>query len=223
MDRETRKKMFDEVDLYPVTCERLSAGRSDLDVLDGVIRGGARIIQLREKDYGKGALYRLALAFREITAKAGVLLIINDHVDIALAAEADGVHVGREDLPVAAARRIAPGLIIGASSHSLEEALEAERAGADYVNIGPIFPTQTKAGVTRVLGPGAIAGIAPHLGIPFTVMGGISGANIDQVVAAGARRVAVVTAITQAGDIAGAVASLRERIGKGSGSGPSRG
>ena len=215
MNKEIRRRLFAEVDLYPVTCERLSAGRSDIEVLDGVIRGGARIIQLREKDYGKGALYRLALAFREITAKAGVLLIINDHVDIALAAEADGVHVGREDLPVAAARRIAPELLIGASSHSLREALEAERQGADYVNIGPIFPTQTKAGVTRVLGPGAIAGIAPQLAVPFTVMGGINGANIDRVGAAGARRVAVVTAITQAGDIAGAVASLRERIRKG--------
>lgn len=215
MNRETRKRMFAEVDLYPVTCERLSAGRSDLEVLDAVIRGGAKIIQLREKDCGKGDLYRLALKFREITAAAGVLLIINDHVDIALAAEADGVHVGRADLPVAAARRIAPEMLIGASSHSLEEALEAQREGADYINIGPIFPTRTKEGLTRFLGPEAIAAIAPHLKTPFTVMGGINASNIGHVVAAGARRVAVVTAITQAGDMAGAVALLRGKIRKG--------
>lgn len=214
MDRETRRRMFDRVDLYPVTCERLSAGRSDLEVLEAVIRGGGRIIQLREKDRPAGDLYRLALKFREITAQAGVLLIINDHVDIALAVEADGVHLGREDLPVAAARRLAPELIIGASSHSLEEALEAQREGADYINIGPIFPTRTKE-VAHFLGPGAIPAIAPHLEVPYTVMGGINGANISQVITAGARRVAVVTAITQAEDMTGAVASLRERIQKG--------
>lgn len=214
MDRETRKRMFEEVDLYPVTCERLSAGRSDLEVLEAVIGGGARIIQLREKDYGKRDLYRLALKFREVTTKAGVLLIINDHVDIALAAGADGVHVGQGDLPVAAARRIAPELLIGASSHSLEEAIEAQGAGADYINIGPIFPTRTKEGLPRFLGPEAITTIAPHLDAPFTVMGGINASNIGRVVAAGAHRVAVVTAITQAGDMAGAVASLREQIRK---------
>ena len=215
MDKETRRRMFDEVDIYPVTCERLSAGRSDLEVLDAVIRGGGRIIQLREKDRAGGEIYRLALKFREITLQAGILLIINDHVDIALAVEADGVHLGREDLPVAVARRLASELLIGASSHSLEEALEAQREGADYVNIGPIFPTRTKEVGTRILGPEAIAGIAPHLSIPYTVMGGINGANIDQVITAGARRVAVVTAITQAEDMAGAVAFLRERITKG--------
>jgi thiamine-phosphate pyrophosphorylase len=214
MDKETRRRMFDQVDLYPVTCERLSAGRSDLEVLDAVIRGGGRIIQLREKDCGKGDLYRLALKFREITAQAGILLIINDHVDIALAVEADGVHLGREDLPVAAARRLAPELLIGASSHCLEEALEAQREGADYINIGPIFPTRTKE-VTCFLGPAAIPAIAPHLKVPYTVMGGINDANISQVITAGARRVAVVTAVTQAEDMAEAVASLRERVQKG--------
>ena len=102
-----------------------------------------------------------------------MLLIINDHVDIALAVDADGVHLGQEDLPLAAARRIAPELLIGISTHSREEALKAQGEGADYVNIGPIFPTRTKEGVTRFLGPEAIPGIAAGLEIPFTVMGGI--------------------------------------------------
>ncbi|MDA8124221.1 MAG: thiamine phosphate synthase [Deltaproteobacteria bacterium] len=207
-----RKRIFAEVDLYPVTCRRLSAGRSDLEVLAAVIQGGSRIIQLREKELGGRDFYELALKFRELTANAEVLLIINDHLDIALAVEADGVHLGQEDLPLAAARRIAPDLLIGASSHSREEALAAERSGADYVNIGPLFPTGTKEIKTPLLGVGAIAAIAPHLTIPFTVMGGINGANIDAVVAAGARRVAVVTAVTQAPDMAAAVAELRRRI-----------
>jgi len=216
MTREKRRARFDEIDLYPVTCERLSAGRSNLKVLEAVIRGGARIIQLREKEYSKRDLFDLALTFREVTARAGVLLIINDHLDIAVAAGADGVHLGQDDLPFAAARGLAPDLLIGISAHSLEEALEAEREGADYVNIGPVFATSTKAGADRGLGPEAIASIGSRLAVPFTVMGGITAANLDEVLAAGARRIAMITAITQAADIAETVQFFRQRIRAGS-------
>ena len=123
-----------------------------------------------------------------------------------------GVHLGQEDLPLPAARKLAPELLIGISAHSREEALKVQSEGADYVNIGPIFPTRTKEGVKRFLGPAAIAGVAAGLEVPFTVMGGISGANIGQVLAEGARRVAVVTAVTTAVDMAGTVAFLREKI-----------
>lgn len=219
MDRATRSERFREADLYPVTCERLSNGRSNLEVLAAVIRGGAKVIQLREKGVGKGELYRQAVQFRELTAAAGVLLIINDHLDVALAAGADGVHLGQGDLPLPAARRIAPELLLGASSHSRAEALQAQAEGADYVNIGPIFPTLTKEGIDRLLGPEAIGEIAPALSIPFTVMGGINAGNLDRVLAAGARRIAVVTAVTQAPDMAAAVADLRARI-RAAGAGP---
>ena len=204
--------LFQQVDVYPVTCERLSEGRTNLEVLEAVIQGGSKIIQLREKDYPKRDLYNQSLKFREITARAGVLLIINDHVDIALAVEADGVHLGQEDLPVQVARKLAPELLIGVSTHSLEQALQAEKDGADYINIGPIFSTETKEGVGRSLGPTAISEISPRIKVPFTVMGGINEANIDQVLAQGARRVAMVTAITRATDIAEKVRSLREKI-----------
>ena len=212
MTREARRRLFQQVDIYPVTCEELSQGRSNLEVLEAVIQGGARIVQLREKEYSKKDLYHLALIFREMTAKAGVLLIINDHVDIALGVEADGVHLGQEDLPLTVARQLAPELLIGASTHFLEDALQAQKDGADYINIGPIFPTRTKEGVERVLGPEAIAKISPHVEVDFTVMGGINEANIDQVLAQGARRVAMVTAITRAADIAAKVRSLKEKI-----------
>jgi thiamine-phosphate pyrophosphorylase len=212
MTRRERKSRFDDIDVYPVTCERLSAGRSNLEVLNAVIRGGARIIQLREKEHAKRDLYLLAVAFREISAAAGMLLIINDHLDIALAVGADGVHLGQDDLPVAAARRLAPDLLIGVSTHSPAEALEAEREGADYVNLGPIFPTTTKAGVARGLGTAAIGVIAPRISVPFTVMGGIASGNLDQVLARGARRIAMITAITQAADIAETVRGFRQRI-----------
>jgi thiamine-phosphate pyrophosphorylase len=212
MKREARILLFQQVDVYPVTCEELSGGRSNLEVLQAAIRGGAKIIQLREKEYQKRDLYHLALKFREMTAKAEVLLIINDHVDIALGVEADGVHLGQDDLPLPVARHLAPELLIGASTHSLEQALQAEKDGADYINIGPIFSTQTKEGVGDSLGPKAITEIGPQLKVPFTVMGGINEANIDEVLAAGARRVAMVTAITRATDIAQKVRSLKDKI-----------
>ncbi len=212
MEREKRKSCFEKVDVYPVTCERLSGGRSALEVLDGLIEGGARIVQLREKDICERDFFRLAEIFRERTAKAGMLLIINDRVDVAVAVGADGVHLGQEDFPVPAARKIAPELLIGASSHNLHQALRAQDEGADYVNIGPVFPTGTKEGVKRFLGPAAIAQIAPRLRIPFTVMGGIKESNIKQVLDVGARKIAVVTAITQAADIAQAVRTFRRII-----------
>jgi thiamine-phosphate pyrophosphorylase len=140
------------------------------------------------------------------------LLIINDHVDIALGVEADGVHLGQEDLPLTVARQLAPELLIGASAHSLEDALQVQKDGADYVNIGPIFPTRTKEGVERVLGPEAIATISSRVEVDFTVMGGINEDNIEQVLVKGARRVAMVTAITTAKDIAAKVRSLKEKI-----------
>jgi thiamine-phosphate pyrophosphorylase len=214
MKKEARRLLFQQVDVYPVTCEELSEGRSNLEVLEAVIRGGAKIIQLREKEYQKKDLYYLALKFREMTAKDGVLLIINDHVDIALGVQADGVHLGQDDLPLTVASQLAPELLIGASSHSLEEALQAVKDGADYINIGPIFPTRTKEGVERVLGPEAISTISPHVEVPFTVMGGINEENIEQVLAQGARRVAMVTAITRAADIAKKVRSLQDKIRK---------
>ena len=121
------------------------------------------------------------------------------------------MHLGQEDLPVAAARRIAPELIIGASSHSLEEALAAQAAGAGYVNIGPIFPTATKPDAV-FLGVEAIRRITPHLTIPWSAMGGINGGNIAQVVARGARHPAVVSAVTAASDVTAAAWVLRKAI-----------
>ncbi|MBI5805526.1 thiamine phosphate synthase [candidate division TA06 bacterium] len=211
-NKSQRIKDFNQIDLYPVTDQGLSLGRTDLEVLDGLISGGARIVQLREKHIAKKDFYHLAQAFRERTAKAGMLLIINDHLDVALACGADGVHLGQDDLPPAAAKELAPELIIGVSTHNLEEALEAQEQGADYVNIGPIFATQTKELSMKPLGPEAIKEIAPQLKIPFTVMGGINQTNIGQILQAGAGKIAVVTAVTKAGNIGLAVQELRRTI-----------
>ena len=212
MQKSERLSLFIKVDLYPVTCQELSAGRSSVEVLEGILAGGARIVQLREKRLPLAELYDLAVIFRDKTREAGALLIVNDHLDLALAVDADGVHLGQNDFPLEAARRIAPELILGRSTHNLAQALAAQDAGADYVNIGPIYPTRTKTGHSVFLGPDGIREIALHLRIPFTVMGGINETNLDAVLAAGARRIAVVTAVTQAPDIATAVRNLRRRI-----------
>lgn len=202
---------FNQADLYVVITAAFSAGRRPLEVLAEVLAAGVRIVQLREKDLEDRRLYELALAFRQHTAAVGALLIIDDRVDIALAAGADGVHLGQTDLPVAAARRIAPDLFIGASSHSLEEALAAQAAGASYVNLGPIFPTATKPQAVS-LGPEAISRITPFLKIPWSTMGGLNQGNIAQVVARGARHPAVMSAVTAAADVTAAARSLRQAI-----------
>jgi thiamine-phosphate pyrophosphorylase len=214
MTHAERLRVFDEADLYVVITEALCAGRSALDILGMTLAAGVRLVQLREKDLDGRRLYERAREFRRLTTAAGALLIINDRLDIAMAAGADGVHLGQEDLPLEAARRVAPELIIGASTHSLEEALAAQATGASYVNIGPIFATQTKEGVAP-LGPEMIDRIVPHLRIPWTTMGGIKSTNIDQVVCRGAKHPAVITAVTAAADPTAAARKLRDFIRKG--------
>jgi thiamine-phosphate pyrophosphorylase len=211
MKRAHRQARFEAADLYVVITAAFCAGRTSLTVLDQVLAAGVGLVQLREKDLDGCGLYELAVEFRRRTAATGALLIIDDRLDIALAADADGVHLGQADLPVAAARRIAPDLIIGASTHSLAEALAAQDAGAGYVNIGPIFPTATKPHAA-VLGVEAVGRIAPHLKIPWSTMGGINQGNIAQVAAQGARHPAVMSAVTAAPDIAAAARALRAVI-----------
>jgi thiamine-phosphate pyrophosphorylase len=210
--RKQRAEAFRSVDLYPVIGERFCSGRSSAEVLKGVILGGARIVQFREKDFPEHEIFRRAEQYRRITADAGILLVINDRVDIAMAVDADGVHLGQDDIPPEAARRIAPGLLIGVSTHSMEEALTAREGGADYVNVGPIFPTNTKQGIIRTLGPEAVTEIGERIELPYTVMGGIKEENLHEVLSRGARRVAVVTAVTQAPDVAKTTRSFIERI-----------
>lgn len=191
----------DQVTIYPVSCEKLANGRSDLEWLTEVLAGGARIVQLRDKEASDGALLAKALKFRELTSAAGALFIVNNRLDIALLAKADGLHLGNDDIPVQEARRLAPELIIGVSANTEEQAATAEERGASYYNIGPLFATETKAGLRQFIGPEAIARYSCHSQLPFTVMGGIKRQHIAELTALGARRLAVVTAISQAADI----------------------
>ena len=200
--------------VYPVSCEALCNGRTDEQWLDGVLAGGARLVQLRDKESDDRTLYEKALLFRRKTHAAGALLIINNRVDIALAADADGIHLGNSDMPAEAARALAPELIIGVSANTEEQAATAKERGASYFNIGPIYPTQTKKRLTSFLGPNAIPAFAARCELPFTVMGGIKFQHIPELTAVGARRIAVVTALSQADDIAAETAKWIDAITK---------
>ncbi len=212
MDHAKRIARLRETDLYVVITESFCAGRASLEVLQACLDAGVRLVQLREKELSDRELFTLARAWREATSRAGALFLMDDRVDIALAAKADGVHLGQTDLPLRTARSIAPDLILGASTHNREQALDAQDQGADYINIGPIFPTKTKVKTAPAVGPELIAEIQPHLRIPFTCMGGIKIDNIDRVLEQGAQIVAVVTAVTAAPDIHEAASALRNRI-----------
>ncbi len=202
-----------DFDLYPVTCQALSKGRSNLDVLDALIEGGARVVQLREKELSDREFFELARIFRQRTEQAGMTLIINDRVDVCRAVEADGVHLGQDDFPLREARRLlGPNTIIGVSTHRVEQALRAVEEGADYINVGPIFETQTKQHSGPPVGLDLFREIRRLVNIPITVMGGIKLENLDQVLEAGARRIAVVSAVVGADDIAATVRQFRRRI-----------
>jgi thiamine-phosphate pyrophosphorylase len=212
MDLHERMDRFDKSDLYVVITEAFCGEHTPIDVLDACLEAGVRLVQFREKDFGARELYARACLFRERTRRAGALLIVNDRVDLALAVEADGVHLGQDDLPFEVARRIAPELLLGASSHDPEQAAAAQAAGASYVNIGPIYATQTKTTAVPPVGPEMIRRVLPRLSVPMTCMGGIKAHNIHEVVQAGARHVAVVTAVTAAADVGAAARELRELI-----------
>ncbi len=195
------QKFIEEVSLYPVSCEKLACGRSDEEWLDAVLAGGARIVQLRDKLSDDRTLLAKAKIFRKKTNETGALFIVNNRLDIALLAAADGIHLGNSDLPAEEVRSLAPNLIIGVSANTKEQAASAKRHGASYYNIGPLFPTSTKSGLSTFIGVEAISSYSAESDLPFTVMGGIKLEHVPLLTAYRARRIAVVTALTQATDI----------------------
>jgi len=210
-----RMDRFVEAGLYLVTSEALSAGRGTPEIVRAALDAGVRLVQLREKELAGRDLFKMAEEVRALTADAGALMLVNDRLDVALAAGADGVHLGQGDLPIAAARAVAPDLIIGASSHNPTEARAAEAAGASYVNIGPLFTTGTKPWSGDFLGIAGLRRIAPFVHVPFTVMGGIKIEHIPPLLQAGARTIAVVTAVTAAERPGDAARALLAAMGRG--------
>jgi len=195
--------------LYPIIDPDALLGRSPVDAARAVITGGGRLIQLRMKDRPSAETLAVAEALRTITSSAGAKLIINDRVDMALAAGADGVHLGADDLPVEVARRIlGPHILIGRSTHSLEEAVAAVSAGADYIGFGPMFSTTTKVLAYAPQGLERLRRIRALVGIPIVAIGGITQETAPAVLAAGADAVAMIGEIGRASDIEATVRRL---------------
>lgn len=200
-----------------VTCyvilDRAAVGGRDLEaVLDAVIAGGSRMIQIREKEWSSGRLWPLASQMRARCREAGVTFIVNDRVDLALAIDADGVHLGQADLPPAAARALLrPGMILGLSTHSVEQARAAQAAGADYIAVGSMFPTGTKPDF-QLVGPGLIRQVRPEIRVPLVGIGGVTHANVAEVIRAGADGVAVISAVCGAPDPEAATRGFVEAI-----------
>lgn len=202
--------------IYGITAEKFSRGRSNLEVARQMIAGGVQIIQYREKRPYKsfGAMLTECRDIRSLTRDYGVLFIVNDYVDIAMLTEADGVHVGQDDLPVEEVRKlVGDQMLIGLSTHSPQQAREAMRVGADYIGVGPIFSTQTKEDVCAPVGLEYLDFAVDKVSIPFVAIGGIKIHNIGQVVERGAKTICLVTEIVGADDIVAAVRRINAAIG----------
>jgi len=196
--------------LYVILDRAAARGRELPALLEAVLAGGGRVVQLREKTMPMAELFPLARTLRERCRRAGALFIVNDRADLALALGADGLHVGQEDLPAAAARRILrPGMILGVSTHDEPQARRAREDGADYIAVGSIFPTGTKAGF-QLVGLDLLRELRPRLGVPVVAIGGITEANAAQVMEAGADAAAVISAVCGTPDPREATARLLE-------------
>jgi len=200
--------------LYLILDTDAAGERDPVQIAKQAISGGARLIQLRDKIKGKGTLLATAIQLQKICQDSGVLFLVNDHVDLALACDADGVHVGQSDLPVAAVRKLLPASkLIGCSTAIVDEALQAERDGADYVAVGSIFPTESKAG-TRAAGLDTLRTVKEHISIPVVAIGGLNSANVEDVINAGADSIAVIHAVLGTDDVQQASKELTQLIEK---------
>lgn len=198
--------------LYVIVDPQQTRGRDPVEVARLALAGGARIIQWRDKTREKGEQLSQARAIRDLCRERGALFFVNDHVDLALALAADGAHLGQRDLPLPLVRPWLPaGLLLGVSSNTVDEARRAEREGADYVGVGAVFPTTGK-GVTRRASPERLREVKAAVKVPVVAIGGINEGNVDEVIAAGADAVAVISAVCLADDVEEAARRLASRF-----------
>ncbi len=207
--------MTERFGVYLVTDAALSEGRSTPEIVEAAIEGGVDIVQLREKNRSANDRYRLGLELRERTEAAEIPLIVNDRIDIAEAIDADGVHLGDDDLPISVARELlGPNAILGRSVSTPEAAREAERAGADYLGVGSVYGTTSKETDSEQseIGLDRVRAIREATTLPFVGIGGVTPENAADVVSAGADGVAVISAITGAEDPENATRRLSDAV-----------
>jgi thiamine-phosphate pyrophosphorylase len=200
------------LDLYVVTDEKLSDGKPHAEIARLAVAGGADAVQLRDKTMSAGELFAAASDVRKIT-EGKALFLVNDRLDIALACGADGVHLGQSDLPAEAARRIAPeGFIIGVSVWSVHEAQQAEKDGADYIAVSPVFATTSKDDAGEGCGIAAVREIRSAVSCPVIGIGGITADNAAVLIEAGLDGIAVISAVVSADDVEAAAGNLKRIV-----------
>ncbi len=205
-----RIEIFKSSDLYPVVSSEFCNGRNVCDVVAAIASAGAKIVQIREKNISDCAMFELVKKCKLITDRYQMLLIVDDRLDVAMAARADGVHLGQDDFPLPEARKLAPEMIFGVSTHNAEEIQNALADGCSYLNIGPMFPTRTKSVACGALGLEKVETLKEAVTCPFSVMGGIKEHHLELLCSKGFRHIAMVTEITQAPDVEAKVRHLRQ-------------
>jgi thiamine-phosphate pyrophosphorylase len=186
--------------LYVILDRAAAGGRDLVDILDATIAGGCRMVQLRDKEWPSGRVLPVAERLRARCRAEGVTFIVNDRIDLALALAADGVHLGQDDLPPRLARPLLrAGMLLGLSTHSVEQARAAQAAGADYVAVGAMFPTATKPDF-ELVGPDLVRKLRDEIRAPLVGIGGITPENVGDVIRAGAAGVSVISAVCAAAD-----------------------
>jgi thiamine-phosphate pyrophosphorylase len=205
-----------ECDIYGITARRFSLGRTNIEVVQEMLEARIRIVQYREKEFSLREKYRECCAIRDLTARYGACLIVNDDVHLALAVGADGVHIGQDDLPVEKVRElVGDRLLIGLSTHSPAQADQALQSGlVDYIGVGPLYPTFTKKDVMPPVGLGYLDYVVSHPHVPLVAIGGIKESNIDEVLRHGAGCVCLVTEIVGAPDIGARIRDIRRHFPK---------
>ncbi len=208
----SKKDLLSKIHLYVIADKKTCGNRDIEDVVSRSIEGGAEMIQYRDKESDDDSFLETALKLQAVCKSENIPFIVNDRIEIALRIDADGVHVGQEDMFLSEVRRkLSPEKIIGVSATSIQQAKEAEGNGADYIGIGPIFATLSKE-IKEPVGLGMVREARVRLKIPFYTIGGISLSNIDSLIQAGARRIAVISAIILSDDIKSATAKLLEKL-----------
>ncbi|AFK22518.1 thiamine phosphate synthase [Pyrococcus sp. ST04] len=194
--------------LYVITDRRL---KPEIESVREALEGGATAIQLRIKNAPTKEMYEVGKEIRRLTTEYGALFFVDDRIDVALAVDADGVQLGPEDMPIKVAKEIAPNLIVGASVYSLEEAVRAEKEGADYLGAGSVFPTKTKKDV-KVIGIKGLRRIVENVKIPVVAIGGINIENAREVLRTGVAGIAVISAVMGAENVRKATEELRKIV-----------
>lgn len=200
--------------IYAITAQEFSLGRTNIEVVKEMLSAGIKVIQYREKEMSLGAMYEEGLKIRQLTKEAGACFIVNDHVDLAIALNADGVHIGQKDLPPLVVRAlIGDEMILGLSTQNEAQAKEAEALGVvDYIGVGPLYETQTKKDASSPVGFAYLRYVAQEIALPFVVIGGIKREHIKEIKSHGGRMMALVSEIVGAPDIAKRIEEIENII-----------